>query len=60
MTDILCGWKEIAKHLEVCEKTARIYHKERGLPVFKDPAGHPLIDKKDADGWRLKELAPIS
>lgn len=53
MTDVLIGWKEISNYLRVCEKTAIRYHKHRGLPVKKDPSGHPVIKKTNADKWRL-------
>lgn len=55
MTDLLTGWKEIAQHLRVSEKTAMRYSKERGLPVTKDPAGHPVIKKETANDWRMRE-----
>jgi predicted site-specific integrase-resolvase len=55
MTDLLTGWKEIAQHLRVSEKTAMRYSKERGLPVTKDPAGHPVIKKETANNWRMRE-----
>lgn len=54
MTEMLIGWKEISNYLRVSEKTALRYHKHRGLPVEKDPAGHPVIEKKNADAWRLQ------
>ena len=54
MTDILIGWKEIAKYLKVTDKTAQRYRKCNGLPVQKDPAGHPVIKKAAADEWRVK------
>jgi len=57
MTDILTGWKEISSYLKVSEKTALRYHKHRGLPVKRDPAGHPVLKKKSADEWRLKPQA---
>jgi hypothetical protein len=53
MDDMLIGWKEISQHLNVSEKTAMRYE-EKGLPVKRDPAGHPVIKKKSADEWRLK------
>ena len=55
MTDLLIGWKEIAQHLRVSEKTAMRYSKEKGLPVTKDPAGHPVIKKETANDWRMRE-----
>jgi hypothetical protein len=58
MTDILIGWKEISTYLRVSEKTAVRYQKERGLPVEKDPAGHPIIKKDHADEWRLNAANP--
>lgn len=54
MTEILIGWKEIAQYLRVSEKTATRYQ-DRGLPIERDPAGHPVIKKKCADNWRFKE-----
>ncbi len=57
MTDLLTGWKEIAQHLRVSEKTAMRYSKEKGLPVTKDPAGHPVIKKETANDWRMREAA---
>jgi len=55
MTEILIGWKEISQYLRVSEKTALRYHKHKGLPIEKDPAGHPVIKKISADEWRLNE-----
>ena len=55
MTDLLTAWKEIAQHLRVSEKTAMRYSKEKGLPVTKDPAGHPVIKKETANDWRMRE-----
>jgi predicted site-specific integrase-resolvase len=57
MTDLLTGWKEIAQHLRVSEKTAMRYSKEKGLPVTKDPAGHPVMKKADADSWKTAEMS---
>ena len=54
----MIGWKEIANYLRVSEKTAQRYQQERGLPVKKDPAGHPVITKKTAEAWRIKEAPP--
>lgn len=55
MNEMLIGWKEISSYLRVSEKTAFRYHKDRGLPIEKDPAGHPVIKKTSADEWRLRE-----
>jgi len=55
MTDILTGWKEICKYLKVSEKTARNYKKLKGLPITKDPAGHPVIKKQVVDSWKMQE-----
>lgn len=57
MTEILIGWKDIAVYLQVSEKTAIRYGKDKGLPVQKDPAGHPVIKKECADKWRLQAQA---
>ncbi len=54
MTDILIGWKEIAKHLKVTDNTARRYMKQKNLPVRYNPAGHPVIKKAIADEWLAK------
>ena len=53
MNEMLIGWKEIAQYLRVSEKTAARYQ-DRGLPVERDPAGHPVINKKNADQWRCQ------
>lgn len=55
MTDTLTRWGDIALYLKVSEKTAMRYHKKRGLPVDKDPAGHPIITKEAINKWRLQE-----
>jgi hypothetical protein len=55
MINLLSGWKEIAKELNVCEKTAIKYAKEKKLPVQRDPAGHPIIKKENLENWRLKK-----
>ena len=59
MNDILSGWKEISQYIGVTEQTAIRYYKEKGLPIKKNPAGHPAITKPAADNWRLgiKETA---
>jgi len=54
MSDTLTRWGDIALYLNVSEKTAMRYHKKRGLPVVKDPAGHPIIKKENIDKWRLQ------
>jgi predicted site-specific integrase-resolvase len=56
LNDLLIGWKEISDYLQVSEKTAMRYERERKLPVKKDPAGHPIIKKEKADEWRLMHL----
>ena len=56
MNDILVGWKEICAYLKVSEKTAKRYRKHKGLPVTKDPAGHPIIKKQSVDYWRLQGI----
>ena len=53
MTGLLDRWGLIAQYLGVSEKTAMRYYKHRGLPVTKDPAGHPMIKKETIDKWRL-------
>jgi hypothetical protein len=57
MSDILTTWKEIAAYLKVSVKTAKRYRKHKGLPVRKDPAGHPVIKKQVADKWKIEEFA---
>lgn len=52
MDDILEGWNEISKYLRVSDKTAQRYWKKKGLPVKKNPAGHPVITKSEADNWK--------
>ncbi|HPL10546.1 MAG TPA: hypothetical protein PLQ77_07435 [Smithellaceae bacterium] len=54
MTEILTTWKEIAVYLRVSVKTAKRYRKNKGLPVQRDPAGHPTLHKQSADEWKLK------
>lgn len=56
METLLIGWKDIASHLRVSEKTAMRYETERKLPVARDPAGHPIIRGEDVDEWRLRHL----
>ena len=58
MKDKLIGWKEISNYLRVSEKTAQRYQRERGLPITRDPAGHPVIKKTLAEEWRVKEAPP--
>jgi len=55
MEDLLIGWKEISSYLRISVQTAWRYQKSKGLPVKKDPAGHPIIKKSTADKWRLKQ-----
>lgn len=57
MTETLVGWKDIAKYLEVSEKTAFRYADERGLPIKRDPAGHPIIKIKTIETWRIQAQA---
>ena len=54
--DILNSWNEISTYLGVSDRTAQRYAKERGLPVVKDYAGHPIIKKESIDEWKLKPL----
>ena len=55
MTDLLDRWCLIAEYLGVSEKTAMRYSRDRGFPVEKDPAGHPIITKESINKWRLRE-----
>jgi len=56
MADILNSWKEISQYLGKSERTAMRYVMERGLPVVKDQAGHPITSKESIDEWRRKPL----
>lgn len=55
-THILIGWKQIAKHLQVDERTALRYKKQKGLPVVYDPCGHPIIKKNEVERWRFSPI----
>jgi hypothetical protein len=57
MSDILEGWNEISLFLKVSDRTAIRYSKEKGLPVKKNKAGHPVIRKEIAEKWKLNETA---
>lgn len=57
MKETLIGWKEISSYLRVSERTAIRYHKEKGLPITYDPAGHPTIEKAAASDWRVQSRA---
>jgi hypothetical protein len=54
--EVLQNWGSIATYLEVSEKTAMRYEK-RGLPIERDPAGHPFITKQAADKWKFNNKA---
>jgi len=56
MTEILTTWKEIATYLRVSVRTAKRYRKNKGLPVSRDPAGHPTIKKNTVDEWKIKAI----
>jgi hypothetical protein len=48
----LIGWKEIARHLGVSEKTARRAWMRRGLPVEKTREGRYFASTAELDAWR--------
>lgn len=50
MPDELYGWKMIAAHIEVTEKTARRYYREHGLPVRKH-GGRYRASRRELDRW---------
>ena len=53
---LLIGWGEIASVLRVSIVTARFYEKKRGLPIIRDPAGHPTIYEAQIDVWRRYKI----
>jgi hypothetical protein len=53
MDDILSNWGPIADFLNVSERTAVRYFKEKGLPVKINKSGHPVIKKTVAEKWKL-------
>jgi hypothetical protein len=55
MDEILEGWNEISKYLKVSDRTAIRYWKEKGLPVKKNCAGHPVITKTVAEKWKTAD-----
>lgn len=55
---LLVGWKEIAKFLSCSDKTARKFHKERGLPLHKVQSGGVYAIIEDVIGWLRKQPPP--
>jgi len=57
MDELLENWGPIASFLKVSERTAQRYHKEKGLPVKINIAGHPYIKKREAEKWKLNNIS---
>jgi hypothetical protein len=53
----LCGWKEIAAFLGVGVETARRWHRERGLPIYRPrrPRGGVQALRAEVDAWRCQQ-----
>lgn len=51
MTEIISGWKKIAKVLDVCERTARRYEKHCNLPVVRIKTGFVKARIEDLRRW---------
>ena len=52
--DILCGWKEIAKHLGCSTKTARRKKDSEHLPIFRldnSPKSSVFASRRSIDAW---------
>lgn len=53
-TDLLSGWKQIARYCKVSPPTARRMAR-RGMPISRDHNGWPLGDPIEIDRWRRGE-----
>jgi hypothetical protein len=55
----LCGWKQIAGYLGVGEETARRWHRQFGLPVYRprQPRGSVQALRAEVDAW-LRQRRP--
>jgi len=47
----LKGWRRIAKHLEVSERTAKAWEKTGGLPVERTHTGRVEADPTRLEAW---------
>jgi predicted site-specific integrase-resolvase len=56
MDDILEGWTAISDFLCVSQKTAMRYWKKKDLPVVRNKAGHPVIEKEKIREWKLQSV----
>jgi transposase len=49
----LTGWKAIAKHIGLCERTCKRYKKKYSLPVKKLPGGKPSALPGELNQWLI-------
>jgi len=47
-------WKNIAAYLGVHPDTAKVWHKQRGMPVYEDPGGVKVALKELLDQWLIE------
>lgn len=55
MSDILTGWKEIAAHLKVYDRTAREWGAKEGLPHTRI-RGTVITTKGEISSWISKKI----
>src|ERR1039457_1692355 len=56
----LDGWKQIAFHLKVSERTAQKWARTKQMPVYHSPGkkGRAFADHFELDRWRLEGETP--
>lgn len=60
MSELLKGWKDIAKHLGVTPKTAKLYHKKGGMPVLRLPNNRPVSYPDMIKNWLIESNSGTS
>ncbi len=51
MTGWLTGWKQISRYIGRCVDTAKLYYKQYGMPVLRDPSETPVAIPEQLDSW---------
>jgi hypothetical protein len=55
----LTGWEQIAAHLKVSVRTAQVYEREQGLPVYRlpGPKGRVWAVARELESWKLNSAS---